>query len=266
MALRIIPWRIVFCVICLAVVTGAQSLPARADDPPCPGPHQGEKFPFDSTNIIFDSFTLPDPTGHAKLVNCVRVLKPSYPYHVDWVGSGIDAFTGKDGSQSSWLYVGDDTQMDPSTAFVGINRTRFDPHLIHDRPWWVKVGDRLLSAFDGAVSTVPHDRSEKERLERVQPVALRFVAQLTEPGRARLEFSNAAPDGRAIRFTTPDELRQLVPQLEPEFSVGAEASSVEYPIGEGDAAAQRIVITLRNSDGQAIGSIPVVAVLAVQRR
>jgi hypothetical protein len=266
MALRMIPWRTAFFAICLAMVPGVQSSPARADDPSCPGPRQGEKFPFDSTDIIFDSFTLPDPTGHAKLVNCVRVLKPSYPYHVDWVGSGIDAFTGTDGSQSSSLYVGDDTQMDPSTAFVGINRTRFDPHLIHDKPWWVKVGDRILSTFDGAVSTIPHDRPEKERLERLQPAALRFVAQLTEPGRARLEFSNAAPDAGAIRFTAPDELRQLVPQLEPEFSIGAEASAVEYSIGDGEAAAQRIIITLRNSDGQAIGSIPIVAVLATERR
>ena len=166
----------------------------------------------------------------------------------------------------SSLYVGDDTQMDPSTAFVGINRTPFDPHLIDDKPWWVKVGDRILSTFDGAVSTIPRDRSEKERLERLQPVALRFVAELTEPGRARLQFSNAAPEGGAIHFTAPDELRQLVPQLEPEFSVGADATAVEYPIGEGEASAQRIVITLRNSDGQAIGSIPIVAILAAERR
>ena len=197
----------------------------------------------------------------------MHVFEPSHPYHV---GSGRlgdqSAFTGEDGSQSSWLYVGDETQMDPSTAFVGIDRTLFEPHLIHDKPWWVKIGARLQWAFDGAVSTIPRDRSEKERLERLQPVALRFVAELTEPGRARLEFSNAAPEGGAIHFTAPDELRQLVPQLEPEFSVGAEASAVEYPIGEGEAAAQRIVITLRNSDGQAIGSIPIVAVLATQRR
>ena len=148
------------------------------------GPHQGEKFPLKSTDIIFDSFTLPDPAGHAKFVNCVLVLKPSYPYHIDWVGSGIDAFTGKDGSQSSSLYVGDHTQMDPSTAFVGINRTPFDPHLIHDKPWWVKFGDRIFSTFDGAVSTIPHDAPKKEKLERLQPVAFRFVAQLTQPGRA----------------------------------------------------------------------------------
>jgi hypothetical protein len=236
---------------------------ARAAEMTCPG-EQG--FPFDGTRIAFDSFPGRSPKGQLSVVNCVVIAKAAHEYRIDWSEAGIDAYTDK-GLQVSSRYLGDDPKMDGSTAYVGVNRTKFTPGLLTEKTLLVKIKEAFESHFLGSVSTVSRDQPEAARQTRLQPVDLEFEAELTEPGRAHLEFVNhAGANSNGIGFSLPEDVRKTLPDPGTRFRFSGERGSIDYSTGPGDPVAIRVIVTLLNSDYQEIGSIPVTIIVGSSKQ
>jgi hypothetical protein len=254
-------------IVALGLVLG--TLPtylAHAADEPCPGVRGGQVFPFDGTNVIFDSIALQEQAGQRDIVNCVMIPNATHEYHIDWGEAGINSFTRK-GFLMSSRHLGDDPKIEESTAYVGVNRTKFAPGLETEKGFVAKLKEVFETRFFGSVSTVARDQPEPAREAKLRPVDLQFAAQLSEPGRARLEYVDlAAPGNITIGFSLPEDVRKVLASSDLQFRLSADRTAFDYSIGSGEPVAIRIVVLLKNSDFQEIGTVPVTIIIASSGR
>jgi hypothetical protein len=190
---------------------------AYAANEQCPGPGGGQVFPFDKTTISFDSIPGQSTGGQRNIVNCVMILNAAHEYHIDWSDAGIDAYTIK-GYLMSSRYLGDNPKIDISTAYIGVNRTKFTPGLGTEKTFFIKIKEAFETRFLGSVSIVGRGQPEPAREAKLQPVDLQFVTQLTEPGRAQLEFADLAAQGNInISFSLPEDVRKALAATDQQF-------------------------------------------------
>lgn len=233
---------------------------AYGAEQPCPEPGAGEVFPFDGTKVTFDSIQQQTTATEKSVVNCVLIANAKHEYHVDWSEAGINAFTEK-GFLRSTRHLGDIPELDKSIAYIGVNRTKFTPGLETEKTIIAKLREAFESRFLGSVSLVGNNQPEPVREGKLLTVNLRFVAELSEPGRARLEYSDEAAQALNIGFSLPDDVQKTIPDRELLHRLSRDPSSFEYSVGPGEPVAVTVPIVLKNSDFQPIGTIPVIIIM-----
>lgn len=119
-----------------------------------------QNYRFDNRGLAVDSVVVPQPARKsALLVYCLKVdSAPKSPYLVDWPDANFENIGTQDGFLGAVVREvdeGDPLPLEPTTLFIGSNRTKFTPNVRKEATLAGQLKTTLSRLLSRVIASIP---------------------------------------------------------------------------------------------------------------